>query len=173
MLILGSLNKIQHVSPNQKTPQLLEITMLLILNFCNSPKILSAFDHLALRSLNILVTANDSKRHRSSQIPGMISSLTIILINRWSKDFNRLRSDNFTNPFFEFQEIGRGEGIGFGDDRDQVDARTQTFHDFNVKRTESMACGADKVETGMDSKVNFIVTFWLLFLTHVRFVLGG
>lgn len=34
-----------------------------------------------------------------------------------------------------------------------------------------MACGTDKVETCMDSKIDFVLTFWLLFLTHVRFVL--
>ena len=34
-----------------------------------------------------------------------------------------------------------------------------------------MACGTDKVETGMNSKVNLVLTFRLLFLTHVGFVL--
>src|SRR5436190_9500920 len=104
MLIFSSLNESQHVSPNQKTTQLLKIAMFLILNFSNSPKILSSLDNFTLWSLNILITSNNSKGHSSSQILCMISSLTIIFINGWSKNFNPLGSNNFTNTFFEFQK---------------------------------------------------------------------
>jgi hypothetical protein len=159
------------MSPDQETPQLFEVTMFFIFNLSHAPKILSSLDNLSLWSLNILITANDSKRHGDSQVPCMISSLAIILIDRRSKDFDSLCGNDFTNTFFEETEIGGGEGICFCDDRDEVDAWTETFHDFDVQGAESVACGTDKVETGMDSEIDFVLTFGLLFLTHVGFVL--
>lgn len=71
----------------------------------------------------------------------------------------------------ELGEVGRAEGIGLGNDWNQVDARAEPLHHFNIEGLKSVASRADKVETGMDTEVNFVLAAGLLLLEHVGLVL--
>jgi len=64
-----------------------------------------------------------------------------------------------------------GQGVGLGNDRNQVDTSTETLHDFNVKRLECVACGTDEVQAGVHTQIRFLAPLWLLLLPHICFVL--
>jgi len=68
-------------------------------------------------------------------------------------------------------QVSRAEGVGLGDDGDQVDAGAEPLHDLNVERLEGVAGGADEVQAGMDAEVDLILAAGLLLLKHVRLVL--
>ena len=67
----------------------------------------------------------------------------------------------------ELGEINRAEGVSFRDDRDQIDPRAQSFHDFNVEWLESVAGGANEIETGVHSQIDLVNTTGLLLLEHI------
>jgi hypothetical protein len=50
-----------------------------------------------------------------------------------------------TDSLLEFGEIGWAQGIGFGNDWDEIDARAKSLHDFNVQRLKGMSSGSDEV----------------------------
>ena len=47
-----------------------------------------------------------------------------------------------------------GQGIGLGDDRNQVDLGVKSAHNLNVQRLQRVASGLDEVDTGMDAVVD-------------------
>ena len=77
----------------------------------------------------------------------------------------------FTHSLLELGQVGRAEGIGLGDNRDQVNTRTEALHDLDIERLKGVAGRADEVQAGMDTEVNLVLTAGLLLLKHVRLVL--
>ena len=76
-----------------------------------------------------------------------------------------------TYSLLELVEIGGGEGISLGNDRDQVDASSQALHNLNVQGLQGVAGRTDKVQAAVDAHVAQLLTLGLLILTHVRLVL--
>ena len=71
----------------------------------------------------------------------------------------------------ELGQVGGAEGVGLGDNGDQVDTRTEPLHDLDVKGLEGVARRANEVQTGVDTEVDLVLTAGLLLLKHVRLVL--
>lgn len=71
----------------------------------------------------------------------------------------------------ELSEVHRTKGIGFGNHRNEIDTRTQAFHNFNVQRFESVSCWSDEIQASMYTKVEFVMAARLLLLKHVRLML--
>ena len=120
----------------------------------------------------------------------MERSSFIILFNWWLVNFDTLRLDNSSDlhqtlaacpsfnikfwrnyPLLEGCQVGRGECISLGNDRDQVDTRRQSLHNLDVQGLQSVASRPDEVKASMDTKVNLVSTAGLLLLKHVRFML--
>lgn len=74
-------------------------------------------------------------------------------------------------PGLELCKIDGAQSVGLCNDGNEVDTGAETLHDFNVKRLERVAGGADEVETSVDTEVNLLATTGLLLLQHVRLVL--
>ena len=72
---------------------------------------------------------------------------------------------------FEASKVRRAEGICFSNHGDEIDTRTQAFHDFDIQGLQGMAGGSDKVQTSMDSKIDLVHPTGLLLLQHVGFML--
>ena len=77
----------------------------------------------------------------------------------------------YAYSLLELVQVGRGHGVGLGDDGDQVDTGAQTLHDLNVEGLQGVAGGADKVQAAVDTHVAELLALGLLVLTHVRLVL--
>lgn len=76
-----------------------------------------------------------------------------------------------THLRLELGKIRRAESIGLSDDRNQVDARAQLLHDFDVERLQGVASGSDEVQAGVHTEINLVVTARLLLLKHIGFML--
>jgi hypothetical protein len=76
-----------------------------------------------------------------------------------------------TYPLLELEQISGAQGVGLGNDGDQVDARAQLLHDLDVERLQGVARGADEVQAGVDAQVDLVGAARLLLLQHVRLVL--
>ena len=76
-----------------------------------------------------------------------------------------------TYPCLELVQVCGAQGIGLGDDGDEVDACAQLLHDFDVKGLQGVAGGADEVQASVYAKVDLLLALGLLLLEHVRLVL--
>jgi hypothetical protein len=63
------------------------------------------------------------------------------------------------------------QGIGLGNNGDQVDAGAQALHNLNVERLQGVTGGTNEVQTRVDTHVNLVGSAGLLLLEHVRLVL--
>jgi len=58
-----------------------------------------------------------------------------------------------TYALLELVQVGGGQSIGLGNDRDQVDSGSQTLHNLNIQRLQSVASGTDEVQTAVHTHV--------------------
>ena len=63
------------------------------------------------------------------------------------------------------------EGVGLGNNGDQVDTGAQALHNLDIERLEGVSSGADEVQAGVHTHVNLVGTAGLLLLEHVGLVL--
>lgn len=68
-------------------------------------------------------------------------------------------------------QVRRAESIGFGNDGDEVDARAQPLHNFDIEGLQGVAGRSDKVQASVYTHVDLVCTTGLLLLQHVRFML--
>jgi hypothetical protein len=90
VLFFGGVDQVKHVCSDQDRAELLEIAVVLILDFRNTPGVLAALDNAAVTSLDILLRANDSEGHGCHQAARMLGGGFIILLNWWGIDLNSL-----------------------------------------------------------------------------------
>ena len=79
--------------------------------------------------------------------------------------------EKLTYALLELVQICGAQGVGLGNNGNQVDACAELLHDLNVQRLQGMAGRSDEVQAGVDAEVDFVGTAGLLFLQHVRLVL--
>lgn len=90
VLFFGGVDKIKHVCADEDGAELLEITVVFILNLCDTPGVLAALDDVAIAGLDVLLGADDGKWHDSHQAAGVLGSLFIVLLNRGLVDLDSL-----------------------------------------------------------------------------------
>lgn len=76
-----------------------------------------------------------------------------------------------THPRLELGQIRWTEGVGLGNDGNEVDARAEPLHDLDVEGLEGVAGGSDEVQARVHTEIDLVLATGLLFLEHVRLVL--
>lgn len=76
-----------------------------------------------------------------------------------------------TYAALELGKVDWAECVGLCNDRDQVHASAQAFHDLNVERLQGVTSRADEVQAGMNTEVDLLLALRLLLLEHVALVL--
>jgi hypothetical protein len=76
-----------------------------------------------------------------------------------------------TYSLLEASQVSGAEGVSLGNNGNQVDSGAQTLHDFDIKRLQGVAGGANEVEAGMDTEVDLVRSAGLLLLQHIRLML--
>ncbi len=71
----------------------------------------------------------------------------------------------------ELGQISWAKCICLGHNGNEVDASTQTLHDLNIERFQSVASRANEVQAGMHSQINLLRSARLLFLQHIALML--
>jgi hypothetical protein len=62
-----------------------------VLDFCDTPRVLTALDDAAIACLHILLRANDGKWHGGHEASGMLCSGLVILLDGWCVNLDTLR----------------------------------------------------------------------------------
>jgi hypothetical protein len=93
----GSVDEVEHVGSNENRAQLLKITVVFVLNFCNAPRVLTTLDDAPIACLNILLRANDGKWHGGHQASCVLCRGFIIFLNGGSVDLDTLCLDDSSN----------------------------------------------------------------------------
>ena len=76
-----------------------------------------------------------------------------------------------TCSLLELGQIRGAEGIGLGNNGNQVDSGAEPLHHLNIKRLECVAGRADEVQACVHTEVDLVLTAGLLLLKHVGLVL--
>lgn len=144
------MDKIQHMSADEDRSNFLKIAVILVLNLGHSPQVLSSFDDATVARLDIFLRPDDGEGHRSNQATGVLGSSFVIFLDRWLINFDSLSLDDssdlyarnqasvrswyqeWTYTMLESSQIHWAQRIGFGDNRNQVDSRTKSLHDFDI-----------------------------------------
>ncbi|KAI6755223.1 hypothetical protein HG531_004329 [Fusarium graminearum] len=168
MQLLGGVDKVEHVCSDQNRAELLEVAVVLVLNLGDTPRVLATLNDAAITSLDILLGTDNGERHGVHKAASVLGSGLVVLLDRGLVDLDVLGLDDRDNLG---KLVGRAESISLGDNRDQVNARAEALHDLNIERLEGVAGRADKVQAGMDTEINLVLTAGLLLLEHVRLVL--
>lgn len=63
------------------------------------------------------------------------------------------------------------QGIGLGNNGDQVNAGAEALHNLNVERLQGVSSGSDEIQASVHTHVDLLSTAGLLLLEHVGFVL--
>lgn len=90
VLLLSGVNKVQHVGANQDRTKLLKVAVVLILNFRNTPSILTTLYNPVVASLHVLLGTDHSERHSGHQAPRVGGGVLIIFFNRGSVNLDAL-----------------------------------------------------------------------------------
>jgi hypothetical protein len=77
--IIGILAQFFHISPDKHLAKFNKVTVLLIVNFNNTPGIGTSTDGASIRSLNKVIRANNSKRNLAGDFLGLGDSLLILI----------------------------------------------------------------------------------------------
>lgn len=92
--LLGGVDEVEHVSANQDGSELLEVTVILVLNFGDTPRVLATLDNAAVAGLDVLLGSDDSERHGGHQTAGMLGGGLIVLLNWRLVDLDALGLDD-------------------------------------------------------------------------------
>lgn len=72
-----------------------------------------------------------------------------------------------TYALLEQGDLLVGQGIGLGDNGDQVDLGVQAAHNLDVQRLQRVACGLDEVDTGVDAVIDDVAAVDLVLSLEV------
>lgn len=68
-------------------------------------------------------------------------------------------------------QVRVAQGVGLGDNGNQVDTRAQTLHHLDIQRLQGVTSGSDEVQASVDTHVDLVRPAGLLLLKHVGLVL--
>lgn len=95
--LLSGVDKVEHVGADQDRSQLLEVAVVLVLDLSNTPRVLTALDDAAIASLDVLLRADNGKRHSGHKATRVLGSSLVILLDRGLVDLDVLGLDNAHN----------------------------------------------------------------------------
>lgn len=80
--LLSGVNEIEHVGSDKDRSQLLEVAVVFILNFGNTPRVLTALDDATVAGLDVLLGTNDGKGHGGHQASSVLGGSFVVLLDR-------------------------------------------------------------------------------------------
>lgn len=188
VVFFSSVDQVQHVITDEHGSELAEITVFLVLDLGDTPRILATLDSTAVCGGDVLLGSYHREWHGVDELVCIWQDGIIFVIERWLVNLDALCLDDcpylqqklavigrcrvvWTHSMLEARQVSRAESVGLGNDRNQIDSGRKTLHDLNVKGLQAVAGWADEVETSVDTEVDSVDTTWLLLLKHVRLVL--
>jgi len=97
VVLFGCVDEVEHVGANENGPELLEVTVLLVLHLGDTPAVLAALDSPAIWGGNILLAANDGEGHGLDERACVLETGVIVFLKRWGVDLDVLGLDDGAN----------------------------------------------------------------------------
>lgn len=94
VLLLGGVDKIQHVCPDKDRSDLFEVAVFLVLDFRNTPSVLTALHDVSIVGLDVFLGTNNGEWHGGHEAAGVGCGLLVILLDGWLVDLDSLSFDN-------------------------------------------------------------------------------
>lgn len=88
--LLSGVNEIEHVGSDKDRSQLLEVAVVFILDFGNTPRVLTALDDATVAGLDVLLGTNDGEGHGGHQASSVLGGSFVILLDRGLVDLDVL-----------------------------------------------------------------------------------
>lgn len=145
------LSKLLHVGPNEHLAELDEITVFLVIDFDDAPRICTSTDLATVIGIHDIVRTNDCKRNLASNFLSLSKSFLIfVLVAGCLEDMNvvvsnvckylcaRLGDKNTGHrqaiyPGFESNNFLIRQSVGFCDDWNEINPGVQATHEFDIK----------------------------------------
>ena len=97
VVLLGGVDEVKHVSSDKDGAELLEVTVLLVLDLGNAPGVLTALNGAAIVGLNILLRANNGEGHSVDQAVSVGHGGGIVILKRWLVELDALSFKHLAN----------------------------------------------------------------------------
>jgi hypothetical protein len=169
--VVGMFLELFHMCSDKHLAKLNEVTVLLVINFNDTPWVTTSTDLAAVGTGYLRIGSNYSKWNLGNNLVILSNCLLVIELVSWTFEYldivvldvsqdlaqsvfaNQIPSGS-TYPRLERHDLLIGHGIGLCDDWNQVDLGMQSAHDLNVQRLQGMASWLNEVHASMYSVIN-------------------
>lgn len=136
--IMRDLLQISQMAVQQRASDGQKVRMPWIVNLDDAPRVLPRA-YSAAANFNDLVGADDSERHQAAKFRVLFDGVLVVFFNVVGEvvDRDAVVFDIFHDELFGFGELGWGEGVGFANDGDDIDAGRESSHELNVEFPEA------------------------------------
>ena len=129
---LGSrLDQVLQVGARQEVPQVDEFAMVLILDIDDAPSVLTAADRAPSHD-DVLLRADDGKGDEVFHLGVGGTFVLVVLVVVVGEHTEVVKGEFFLDARFEGLALFEGEGVGFGDDGDDVDDIGELLEDDDI-----------------------------------------
>lgn len=149
--VVGDVLQILHVGSDQHVAQHGEVAVFSVLHFSDAPRILPSSDLLPVH-LDHHVAADHGQRHLLLNLSDQLVVLVVLRVREFI-DFDFMLLDLFHDLFLEQLALLGGQGVGFGDKRDDVDFVVESLHELDVQRLQTVSRGRYEVQAAVHSVV--------------------
>lgn len=109
-----------------------------VVDLHDTPGVLAGAD-LAATNLNDILGTDNSEGHKTSELSVLLDGILIVLLDvvREVVHGDTVVLNILHDELLRLGEFGRGEGVGAANDRDDVDAGSETLHQLDIEFAEA------------------------------------
>ena len=97
MCFFGGVDEVKHVGSDEDGAELLEVAVVFVLDFGDTPAVLAALDDAAVGGLDVFLGADHGEWHSGHEGARMLGGSLIVFLNGWCVDLDALSLDDCTN----------------------------------------------------------------------------
>jgi hypothetical protein len=90
VVLLGGVDEVEHVGADENGAELLEVAVLLVLDFGDTPGVLAALDGAAVVGLNVLLGSYHGEGHGIDEAAGVLHGGSVVVLERRGVDLDAL-----------------------------------------------------------------------------------
>ena len=131
-------------------PNSQEVGVARVVNLNHTPRVLASAD-LAATDLDNVLGADNGERHEASQLGVLLDGVLVVFLDIVGEvvDRDAVVLNVLHDELLRLGQLGRGQGIGATDDRNDVDTGSKALHQLNIQLAETAHHELDKTETSV------------------------
>jgi len=148
----GGLNQVLQMSPREEIAEVDKLAVVLVLDVDDAPSVLAPAHRLAVDN-HVSLGAYDSERNDVSDAFVQQRLLLIVLIRVERVQADVMVQQLGTDSVLEIEALVQSEGVGLGNDGNDIDNFGQFFHDDDIDWAEGVTGGVYEEEAAVDSRI--------------------